>query len=149
MLLLHGDPWRYATHDIRDGLDRIEDSVDTSSYGGDLDPAYFRTRRTYLSLAEISDLANPDYWLDATPGEIAGASAEEIYEWAQLYGGQRFAYNVSDLLDHGMSAVVVMDAEAFRGLIDGRGRLNLAVALGMNSPLPVLLLRDIYPSRQA
>ena len=146
-LVLHGEPYRYADYDIREGLDRIADSVDTRAYGGDLDPAYFRIKRTYMTVAEISRIANPDYWLDVERGEIGGADDSDLYAWARQYGGDRFAYNVDDMIENGMSAIVLMDTPMFRGLLDGRGRLNVAVALAETAPLPVLLLRDYEDHR--
>lgn len=143
-------PWRNLKHDIADGLAHVSDFIDVDYLDPDeaLNPTLYRQIKTWLSLPEIARYDDVAGWLEVDAGELAGADTAEILQWARHYRGTEFAAAVTDTLRHGFAALVIMDTSEFTGIVDGRGRFNLAVALGVEA-LPVLLLRDKPKRRKA
>jgi len=125
-----GNPWRNRHRDILDALDHLEDYADKP-----LDLEDFDIHRTWMTIEDFYYYDDIDAWLNTVPGELKNASQSELFRWTRQLRGDHF----EDLIDNGITAVVVMDATWAWGIGDGRGRINLAIALGIEE-LPVLYL---------
>lgn len=135
------DPWRNLDQDVRDAFQHFDQLYDDAA-----DPDNFTAHKTMIAINEIPD--DLYGWLEVEDGELAGASREEVLEWARDYRGDYFADIVADILDNGFPAIVVADGDEVAGVGDGRGRVNLAVALGMTE-LPAVILREKATPRTA
>jgi len=139
------DPYANAQHDIRDALEHAQDYFDVP-FHEDVDPGLFDIERTTLTLDAIEAYDDVFGWLEAEPGELAGAPREQVLDWARDFRGYKdelgysFVDTAEQAIDTGViPAIVIIDTPQYTGIGDGRGRFNLAVALGIDR-LPVILL---------
>jgi len=139
--LTFSNPWRNAHQDTMDALSHAADFYDINPINEDLEPDDFNISYVWMPLDEVGGYDDISSWLDAEEGELAGASDEEILDWASDFRGSYFRDRVRDILTKGFPAIVVVDTIKYTGIGDGRGRFNLATALGLKK-LPVILLTD-------
>lgn len=129
------DPWRNQYQNIRDALDHAVDFYDVDPIDEDLDPDDFVATRTYMSLDELYDYDDVGAWLETEPGELLELGPDELETWMYKKRGTHFAPE----LEEGLPAIVVLDTPQFTGVADGRGRVNYAVGIGIDT-FPVILL---------
>lgn len=80
-------------------------------------------------------------WVDVDPSDYEGLSVEERVEKLAEFRGPEWARRAAKWLTEGVPPIVVIDAPDEDGLHeqigDGRGRINFALAMGLES-LPVV-----------
>lgn len=135
------DPWRNMDQDIKQGLSAF------FSNRNQPDLSSFNITKTYMSLSKIKQYIEELFeWTETNFNELATAREKEILTWARHFRPRSrrdryFVDVVKDILENGFPALVIIDSKKEKGLMDGWGRYELAIALGMKT-LPVLLLTD-------
>ena len=125
------DPFRYADRDIEDALDHAYD------FGASTDPSDYKiTREEHVPIEDV--LYHDDYssWGEWEPGELAALDAEAMQE-LESYRGVGWAHKALGWLEEGIPAIVVVEGV---GISDGRGRVNFAVGMGIDS-VPVIWMK--------
>ena len=143
------DPFADAPSDIRDALEHVQEFFDIP-FHEELDPNDFEQHRTVVTIDDVYDYDDVSAWLDAEPGELVGASRDEVLDWAQAFRPSDIRYEAFDY-DFPQTAAEVFDTGVFPAIVlvdvpgvvktlgDGRGRVNLAVAMGVDE-LPAVIL---------
>jgi hypothetical protein len=132
-----------SERDIRDGLQHWVQGCEEPVRG----TVGFKVSKRMMPLKEI--LAEDDYssWGDFNRGELASDKPEDAYEALKGFRGADWADRATTWIREGRvpPILVIRDTKRRRGcssgIVDGRGRVNLAMAMDMPS-LPVVLLQE-------
>lgn len=107
--------------------------------------AYEQTRYE-LPIDEILSWDDYGSWGQWEPGELRGLSRDELSDELTKFRGSEWADRAMEWLEEGIPAVVVAQSRDASAIADGRGRVSLAVGLGIQR-LPVIILREIRKRR--
>lgn len=99
-----------------------------------------------ISLERIADYDDFSSWVDIDPEEFSGLSTDERLALLADFRGQEWANRAATWLKTGVPPIVVIEApvvsenELYQQIGDGRGRVNFAFAMGLET-LPVVLMK--------
>lgn len=137
------DPYRNEQKDKHDALLHFFETIDN----GEIDPAIkFDESRGIMPLKNILDWDDYSSWGDFTTDELKDLEPKELLETLAHFRGSDWANKAITWLSDSIPAIVLVEGKDSRGhtirtIGDGRGRVNLAIGLGIKN-LPVLILRE-------
>ena len=127
----------------RDMLDAIQHADVYGDQGWTLDD-FTITPLGEVSMDRISEFDDFSSWVDVDPSDYEGLSVEERIEKLSEFRGPKWSARAERWLKEGVPPIVVIDAPDSEGGLheqigDGRGRINFALAMGLES-LPVVTM---------
>ena len=128
----------------RDMLDAIEHADLYGDQGWTIDD-FVVTPLGEVSMDRIQAFDDFSSWVDVDPEDYEDMSAEERLDQLAEFRGPKWAQRAETWLVDGVPPIVVIDAPDEEGRMheqigDGRGRINFALAMGLES-LPVVVMR--------
>ena len=124
----------------QDMLDAIEHADVYGDQGWTLDD-FTITSLGAVPMDRIRSFDDFSSWVDVDPSDYEGLSVEDRVEKLAEFRGPEWAQRAEKWLTEGVPPIVVIDAPDEDGMHeqigDGRGRINFALAMGLES-LPVV-----------
>ena len=140
------DPFRNSASDICDALDHASDfQIDPSLAARYRDCSavsmFNITSQDRVPVAELYNYDDIDSWAEWDDGELADLSPSELLDELSRYRNAAWAANAIRWYIHNdFPAVVVIEDDVYDGIGDGRGRISLAIGLGITQ-LPVIFMQ--------
>lgn len=127
----------HADRDIREAVEYYWSSYVSEPAG----TICFRAQITRMTLREILRWDDYSSWGEFSKGELVGVSENDMYSAFTHYRGKAWAERALGWMHSTIPPIVLVDGEKGRCVGDGRGRINVAVALDL-SFLDVIILTE-------
>lgn len=126
--------------DIADALEHADDFLPD-----DVHPTDFDISKTVMSIEDLDYYDDLSAWVEVDDDELKDATRQEVIDWAKGYrpgfgGTYEFSHTAAQVFDTGeIPPIVIVDTPSGTTIGDGRGRVNLAIALGLEE-IPAIIL---------
>lgn len=127
------DPYRNENSDIASAMEYVQESFELDR------ELHLDKKRRMMSVKEILEWDDYGSWGQWSPNELKTLSSEDLFEELRVFRGVRWAETALTWLQEGFPAIVLVQLHDVAAVADGRGRLGLAVGLGVKK-LPVIEL---------
>ena len=130
------DPFRNLEHDKKEARDHV------LSFDENFDDYKFQIiKMEKFPLKSLSVYDDYRAWLDILPGELVGLDRDALFAELRRFRGAAWAEKAMKWLESdGIPAIVLVQTPEFSGVADGRGRVTLALGMGMKT-IPAVIMK--------